>query len=89
MSKIIGLKDIIKQITESWNGNLYGTKIQSAKALGVSVTTIDNYRSMGLLESVKRGGKVYFSAEVIARVIRDGLDASGMSTHIKTAYKTA
>jgi len=89
MSNIIGLKDIINQVTADWNGSLYGTKAQGAEALDVSSTTIDNYRSKGILKSVKRGGKVYFSAEEIARAIRDGLDARGMKNHIKTAYKTA
>ena len=89
MSKVIGLKDIINQVIVDWNGSLYGTKSQAATTLNVSNTTIDNYRSKGLLESVKRGGKVYFSAEVIARAIRDGFDATGMSHHLKTAYKTA
>lgn len=89
MSKVIGLKDIINQVIEQWNGSLYGSKVQSAKALNVSVTTIDNYRSMGLLESVKRGNKVYFSSEVIAKAIRDGIDATGMSNHVKNNYKVA
>ncbi|SMP86057.1 hypothetical protein SAMN06313540_10219 [Epsilonproteobacteria bacterium SCGC AD-308-E02] len=89
MSKVIGLKDIINQVVEQWSGNLYGTKTQSAKALNVSVTTIDNYRSMGLVESVKRGNKVYFSSEVIAKVIRDGIDATGMSNHVKKNYEVA
>lgn len=84
MSNIIGLKDIIHQVVELWDDNLYGTKVQAAKAMHVSVTTIDNYRSKGLLESVKRGSKVYFSAEVIARAIRDGIDATGMSEHLKS-----
>ena len=83
MSNIIGLKDITNKIIIDWNGSLYGTKIQGANALNVSQTTIDNYRSKGLLESVKRGNKVYFSAEVVARAIRDGIDATGMAEHLK------
>ena len=84
MSNIIGLKDIVHEVVELWDGSLYGSKVQASNAMDVSVTTIDNYRSKGLLESVKRGNKVYFSAEVIARAIRDGIDATGMSEYLKS-----
>lgn len=89
MSNVIGLKDIINQVSTEWKGSLYGTKRQTASSLNVSIATVDNYRSMGLIESVKRGSKVYFSAEVVARVIRDGIDATGMRSYLKNSKKAA
>ena len=79
------LKEIVAKIVKDWDGDLYGTKTQASKSLNISKNTLDNYKNIGLLPFIRRGRKVYFSADVIAKAIRDGIDAEGMRTKLKTA----
>jgi hypothetical protein len=76
------LKDIIYKIMTDNNGALYLSKKESAKVLGVSVGTLNNYRSLGQIKAIRRGRKITFSVEVLAMVMRDGIDAKGMKNHI-------
>ncbi|MDB2562212.1 hypothetical protein N9X61_01260 [Sulfurimonas sp.] len=81
---MMGLKDIVNDIHKTY-GALFLNKIQSAKALKISTATLDNYRSMGLIKDIKRGNKIYISIEVIAKALRDGIDATGMKKHLGQA----
>jgi len=71
----MSLKEIIKDLHSKYN-TLFLTKIQTAKALDVSVSTLDNYRKQKLIIGKPRGRKIYFSIEEVAKTLRDGIDVS-------------
>jgi len=73
----MSLKDIQNKIITDFNGALFLTKKETAKALAVSVASIDNYRLLNQLKAIKRGQRVMFSVQEIARAMRDGIDATG------------
>jgi len=83
----MSLKETINKLVADFNGELYLTKKETARALRVSVASVDNYRSMGLIKATKRGQKVYFSVDVIAKVLRDGIDATGMTAHLENGQR--
>ena len=77
------LKQLVNKIVDDNNGNVFLNIKNACETLEVSTTTIYNYRSLGILNPIKRGRKVYFRVEDIAKIMRDGADVTGMNEHLK------
>lgn len=77
------LKQLINKIVEDNNGDVFLNMEQAIKTLDVSINTIHNYRKVGILTAIKRGRKVYFRAEDIAKLMRDGADTTDMRNRLK------
>lgn len=46
-------------------------KREAAKCLEVSTATLDRFRKQGLIKSKKIGGQIMFTADEIARFLKD------------------
>ena len=59
----MSLKHITNKLIADFSGELFLSKKQAAIALSVSITTIDNYRLVNQLKTIKRGQKIMFSVQ--------------------------
>ena len=83
--RIMTLKQLINKIVTDNNGDVFLDNRQVARTLDISTTTLHNYRSVGILQAIKRGRKVYFRVEDIAIIMRDGADTENMRERLEQA----